>query len=296
MELFARLPTAALGVTVDAAKRPDTNDSTITTAAHTNTNDVVVRKRPRPSGVLNPDAARALWAYIDGRKAPRDGRRRAKPGTTTGVVKTLPQRSKELVRIPEAASRGASTTSSSFMDAVNGKLGALGIGARALTLEVLVQNHVWVHRILAQCHVSMTDLWDGGLVTSLHDLLRLQFTLEDLQSHTTLFNVNTLDMFYEVHYDELRAAGLECSPLALRDFTSGELETLQFSFDTLLRDHADCNASRLRQFRLPLQDMKARGFEQRHAQALAIDRDMALGAQPDGFGWDAEEYERFLRQ
>jgi hypothetical protein len=168
--------------------------------------------------------------------------------------------------------------------------------ASQLSLEVLVQNKVWVRKVLTKCQVSMTDLWDGGLCTSLHDLLRLQFTLEDLRVDPTLFNVHHLSMFFDVHYDDLRVGGVCCDAFAMRDFTATELETMRFSFATLLQDYPDCTAEKLRQFKLPLRCMTMLGFEPEHARKLGIGRTMALAAQTAqsrGFGWDPEEWATF---
>lgn len=287
MNLFAHLPTESLAYTV--ATQVATNAPVTSVASTTRTVEPVVPKRPAPSGYIDPEMATRILDYIYRKKGSVRTNSTAKP-------RPIASRTKELVNLP--TSSVAPQRSASLIDtALDSASDLLGLrsqrNAAQLTLDVLVQNKVWVRKLLTKCKVSMTDVWNAGLCSTLHDLLRLEFTLEDLRRDPTLFTVNHLSQFFDVHYDDLRQAGVQCDAFTMRVFTATELETMQFSFATLLQDFPDCTASKLCQFKLPLRYMTQMGFEPRHAKQLGIGRTLALAAQPRGFAWDPEEWAPF---
>lgn len=182
------------------------------------------------------------------------------------------------------------------LDMIDRLTDSMGIPSKAkikyITKEVLMRNHVTIQILINECKVGISDLKAGGIVDSFQDLIDLKFRMLDVVIDRTLFNVSHLyTLFHVSHKDLCRHRKVQFSTLDLLQcqFYASELQTLQFTLDTLI-ENGGINATQLQSLEFSLADLISLNFRPEHLHTLHITKKQAL----DWFKWDTKEYRQFI--
>lgn len=231
-------------------------------------------------GELSPELGESLLRLIY-----------ARAGSVTEKKRRAAPRKDEFIYVPPSLSSPKLGSAGQWWDALTDKLGVTTQrNAARVDLEALRVAGVTVADLLDD-GISPTDLKQAGLLCNMADLATLHFDVADLVRDRTLFNASQCNMLFGCTHATMRAHGvsfnlehLVLSPPAR--FLCSELETLQFSFDALIED-GGIGRSQLKELgrQFSFDELLKLGLTARGVRALDIPPQMALAAQPQGFGW-----------
>ena len=110
-----------------------------------------------------------------------------------------------------------------------------------ITLQFLAKHHFTIAILVRECGVPMANLKKAGILTSLADLMALDFQLTDLTNLTgniECFNVGHLKQLFKTNAAKLRDEGPGFDLLLLIEcqFAPADLEMLEFSLPQLIED------------------------------------------------------------
>jgi len=217
---------------------------------------------------------------------------------------------------PEASTKRATTKEASVWDLVADKLSwTTSNNVQLIDLLWLVENNYTIRELLLLegGGVKITDLIEGGIVTTFHDLLKLKFQVADLKCAPLLFGCKDLRTLFGVTARcvcGLRARprpGQSCRCITLADFGMGinvveephffaqDLVTLGYSLGETV-EAGEITADMLQSLNYAPSDLRELGLGRKHLHKLKISRDRGIRARTDrgGFAWGEAEWNLFV--
>lgn len=181
-----------------------------------------------------------------------------------------------------------------FLDKVTDYLGIeTKRSIRHIDRELLIENEITMKDLIGKCDLSITDLKNAGIVTSVKHLRQLDFKMSDVVINRERFQAQQLADLFGLNYNLLRKMkGVEFGTIDLLTckFSPNELQALSFSFDRLIRE-GDISAKQIKALKFSLADLISLQFVKEHLEILGITKEDAL----QEFKWDHKEYAAFVK-
>lgn len=165
---------------------------------------------------------------------------------------------------------------------------------RHITCRFLAANEEWLGHLIDDCHVSLVELFECGVLRpGLDDLISLRFVLKDLTRDRTLFSTAILRETYGVNYEQLRQHRrfrFNIRAMDDADFAPLELADLEFNFSHMIEDDEGIDKESLAELNFSLRDLALLGLRPEHLARLDVTERDARHL----FRWGTSEYREFV--
>jgi hypothetical protein len=178
-----------------------------------------------------------------------------------------------------------------FLDLLTDKLGLkTKANIQRIDKTVLVKNGVTLGVLIEECGVAISNLRQANILNTFEDLLDLGFCAEDLTRNRLLFSCQSFKQVFKADYHTMVRHGVpfDVSHLLKCKFTPQELDTLNYSLDTLIQA-GGIDRDLLMKLNFSLADLVQLHFRGEHLKMLKISRRLATAPRPRGFGWSADD-------